>query len=278
MTITLDEIEEVLPGATRMQRGYLLGYCPWHEDNKRSLLVFEDGWVCMGECQTNGKLYHLYDELTAPGTTKVHVEKAGKPPTIPVIGMDDWVKTAFLSMPDERNWSWKQRGIEKMVLDAKLGYWDGWLSIPIYDDFGFLKGVVARSTPHAQERTGLRFTQPTGQKPMLYVPDWNLQKSNPLFVTFGVVDAISVAELGFGACTPSSGMSSLDIEWLDWPNYIIFVPDIGEEAVAQDYAGKLGWKGKVLYLDYKDNEKDPNDMLVNRKEALKCQLKKATAT
>jgi hypothetical protein len=182
---------------------------------------------------------------------------------------------------DEKYYAWEQRGIEKWVVtDCRLGYLaPGWLTIPVFDSEGFLETMLARSTPAQEAATGLRFTQVTGAKPTLYVPcQTALDRMRPIFVTFGVIDAISVYQCGFNVCTPSSGMNSLDVEWMDWPSYVIFVPDKGEEAVARKYAAQLGWKGSILKLDYQGHEKDPNDMLRNRREDLICQLRKVTAT
>jgi len=48
----------------------------------------------------------------------------------------------------------------------------------------------------------------------------------------------------------------------EYRKQIIILPDKGEEDTARKLASRLGWRGKVLVLDYPDGCKDPNDLLV----------------
>jgi hypothetical protein len=105
---------------------------------------------------------------------------------------------------------------------------------------------------------------------MLYVPDWNSLYKSYLGITFGMFDAITLCLAGFPAVTSTSGKDSFDPDWLDWWNgYIYIVPDLLEESSAHKLASKLGWRGRVVQLNYPDNCKDPNDWWQLNPEELK---------
>jgi len=43
----------------------------------------------------------------------------------------------------------------------------------------------------------------------------------------------------------------------------MFIPDQGEEAEAQKFASKMGWRGKVMRCNYQYGLKDPNDVMLS---------------
>jgi len=68
MLLTLDSIAERLPQVTRYD-GYIAGLCPFHDDHRPSLLVYDkdptarEGWFRCLACGEQGTWSRLYDAL-----------------------------------------------------------------------------------------------------------------------------------------------------------------------------------------------------------------------
>lgn len=270
MTVTLDHIYEAAPDAKMMSKGYLLMTCPWHDDAKQSLLVYPDGWVCMGECNTTGSLDKLYSELNKPGSTRRSATDkfAGRPPRVPSrpdkLAEFIWAAHDTIKRNTSHRWYLRQRGVEDRIETCKLGWHEGWVVVPVFSRDGEVVGAYLRAGPQAERVTGLRFTQPVGQKPMMYVPEWPLLRdtTRPLAVVYGMFDALSLSELRIPVATTIGGATSFDANWLAfWPNRVILLPDRGEEDIARELSAGLGWKGRVKYLDYPEDCDDPADYL-----------------
>jgi hypothetical protein len=144
---------------------------------------------------------------------------------------------------------------------------------------GGVEGLVLRAGPVIQKATGERFVQPTGQKAMMYVPEWgrllaSQRAGKALFITFGLFDAISVSKVGFAAATTTGGKEHFDPKWLDfWRGKVVIVPDHGEHDAASSLASHLGWRGRILNLKYPEGTKDPNGFLeVGKSKQLIAQL------
>lgn len=273
--ITLEQIQELDPTAKLMSGGYLLMTCPWHDDAKQSLLVYPDGWWhCIGECLTSGPNYKLYAELSAPGTTRRGSRDipTGRPPILPtspdeVIAL---VELAHGSIKRNSSFRWyaEMRGIEGRIEPCELGWYEGWLVLPIKSKEDHLEGLILRAGPQAEKLTGMRFTQPAGQRAMPYCPDWSLlsRTKEPLYVVFGMIDALTLSELRLPVITTTGGAKSFKAEWLDeWRAPIIVVPDASEEPQAFALLKNLDWRGKIKQLKYPNDYKDPNDYLRNGK-------------
>jgi hypothetical protein len=157
-----------------------------------------------------------------------------------------------------------QRGIHAgLILKYELGWWENWYTIPIKNKEGVIIGGVSRANKALEEKGVDKYDMPWGQPPMLYVPDWTLwRKCDKIFVAFGILDALSLASLGYAACSPTAGQDSTDPTWLDKVRKDIYVvPDRGETEAGIALARKLGFRGKVLGLPYDEDAKDPNDFL-----------------
>src|SRR3990167_8810757 len=214
---TLDNIYELSPGARKMSRGYLLTFCPFHQDDSPSLLVFEDGWFrCKGaECGRTGRLETLYDALVSPSAApNGRAEHArGRPPWLPKAGDTEaiarlvWDAHNVLLRNESFRWYLEMRGVADRVETAGLGWHEGWITIPILTDDRQVQGVVLRATKLTQKMTGMRFVQLTGQRPMLYCPDWALvnKGGGALFVVFGMFDALALSSLRFPVVTTTGG-------------------------------------------------------------------------
>ncbi len=275
MVVTLDDVIELVGDYTEMSRGYILTHCPWHDDNEKSLLVFPDGWYkCLAYCDGSGpngsgRIERLYEELANPGVIRRTFRKGtnyAPPPRLPT-NIDDierlvWKAHSDMLRNDEYHWYLKQRGVEDRIETAKLGWYDGWITVPIFSDEMVLRGVYARSTPPEERISGQRFTQPDGQHPMLYCPDWRLLKSaQTAVVVFGMMDSLVLSSLRFPVITTTGGSRSFNPDWLDdWRKPVLIVPDQqGDDIAAVDLAAALGWRAKILRLPYDDEVHDPAD-------------------
>jgi hypothetical protein len=273
MAITLDDVQEIAGGEYR-GKGYLHLNCPYHNDEHASLVLYPDGWFhCLANCES-GRIEWLYEKLTGESNTQTSFKRSkslkGRPPKLPrnAGSLEDLVESAHERMlPDTSMYRMyaEARGIDSMIPACKLGWYQGWLTIPIYGKEGNFNGLILRAGPQAQEETGLRFTQPTGQQSMAYSPSWDICRSaESIFIPFGLVDAISIGSLGFPAITTTGGAKSFRPEWFDEYRVRLYaIPDEGEDSQAYRLAKKLGWRGKVVRLAFPDGHKDINDLLVS---------------
>jgi len=268
-TLCLDDFMEVLDRARRYDK-YVAGLCVFHDDAKPSLLVYEDGWFRCRGCGRTGTFETLWRTIQKGGHVVTPPEKTEwRPPVLPKKkeAIDDLIWKAHQDLLDvpSRGWYLEGRCVGGRVEPCKLGWYNGWYTVPILDADGEPHGVVLRSGPHVEHVSGQRFIQPVGQKPMLYVPDWNILGSGGkgLVVVYGLIDALSLSECRVPVCTTTGGKDAFPPEWLDgFRGRIGILPDLGEEDTARKLAAKLGWRGMVIKVDWPDGCKDPNDVLV----------------
>jgi hypothetical protein len=177
-------------------------------------------------------------------------------------------------------WYLEMRGVEDRVDTAKLGWYHGWITVPILSRNQRLTGMYMRSTPPQEKLTRLRFSQPEGQVPQLYCPDYRLwEASNSVAVVFGMMDALVLSSIRMPVITTTGGSNSFNPDWLnDWRKPAVIIPDAnGDDIHAIDLAASLGWRGKVVRLQYDEQVSDPADFAkaaVGRKEDLIRQLVK----
>lgn len=260
-------IAEELSGI-RQYEGYVSALCPFHDDKKPSLLVFANDFFSCQACGRTGSHDQLYQALTnSHAKRRINAQPVSwKVPYLPrdlgEMGHLAWSCHNILLKHPDMGWYLENRGIDDMIERARLGWYNGWYTIPLFgrDDDRTVTGLYLRAGPHIEKASGLRFAQPPGQKGKLYVPDWRmLERRNTLFIPFGVFDALTLVSLGFAAATALNGKSSFDYRWLDfWRGRIVIVPDEGEEEEAGKLAAKLSWRGEVFRLPYPDGCKDPN--------------------
>lgn len=271
MTDEYDKITELLQDFDEVGRGYIHTYCVFHEDDKKSLMIYPDargytpGFYCLsGECNQKGSLTYLLRVLEGAPPVPRGDEQKEKPPYLPsdldkLSELASDAHLALLAEPERRHYL-KQRGVDAIIEPALLGWYKGWITVPIFHNKR-LSGLYARATPAEQERTGQRFTQPLGQRPMRYSPVDTIAK--PLYLVFGMFDALALATLGLSVVTTSGGSASFDADWVsDYRDTIVVVPDAsGDSHVASTLAAQLGWRGKIMRLEYDDDVHDPADFL-----------------
>ena len=137
---------------------------------------------------------------------------------------------------------------------------DDWVTIPFYDEQDELVGATARAGETNTSQA--KYCNPNGQDPnLLYVPSWDLVKSsNKVFLTFGILDAVSIYQLGYASASTTTG-KRIDPEAFDSIRKTIFIcPDEGEEVSASLLSTRLGWRGKTLKMNWPEDCKDINDV------------------
>jgi len=283
--VSLDEIADAAAGAGlrfKFYDLYLSMQCPWHlPDNNPSLMVYSSGWwKCLSE-DTFGRNEDLLTELENPGTIRRGVvERAtAYPPKLPtdLKELSDlaWRAHEELQRNPSHLWAFKLRGVEDRVDTAKLGWYEGWMTVPVLDREQQLLGLYMRATPPQQKLTGERFAQPQGQRPMLYCPDWRLWDSaNAVALVFGMMDSLVLSSLRVPVITTTGGSASFDPSWLEsWRKPVTIIPDAErDDKHALDLAAALGWRGRILRLPYDEETHDPADYAkeeVGRREELR---------
>lgn len=254
---------------------YILALCPFHDDAKPSMLVFKDGWFrCLG-CNRHGTWRTLWNKVKGQN---IHIQPDSRTAwNAPIRKGEDLETICYEGNKDltafpTLQWYLEMRGIQDRIDVCGLGYKDGWYSVPVYNREGeFITGVF-RAAPHVQEVTGLRYW--AHGEPVMYVPDWRLyDKEKYLIVVFGIFDALCISSLRYPVATSSSGNLTFKAEWLEDTRKIVYViPDKGEEEVGMKLANNLGWRGKLVRLDYPDGCKDPADFFPARRDLLKSHL------
>jgi hypothetical protein len=277
--VSFEQVKDLL-GNCQSYEKYAAAICPFHEDQKPSLLVFKDGWFKCQACGQTGDFDKLYRKLLGWDASKSFKEVTSfHGPRLPrslaelevVVGESHDSLLQF----DQFQWYLRRRGVENRIESCRLGWLNGWYVIPIYDKYRQLQGAMLRANAAIQASTGQRFSHPQGQKNMMYCPDWRLLETRKsVAVVFGMFDALALSDLRFAVVTATNGDLGFDPSWLDSVRKPIYViPDKGGEHAAINLASKLGWRGKVKYLDYPDDIKDPDGYLeTERRELLQTSL------
>jgi len=272
----LDDVYDLLDQPHKYGH-YIASLCPFHTDSRPSFMVYEDYYRCLS-CNAHGKTEYLLQKL-GHSTRLIAVE-----PEFFENPFTRWLK--WKDLPDIMKLAWENinkypalgeyiynRGIdEQHRRHLKIGYLDDWITIPIRDVSGTIVGATARSTVSDKRH---KYVCPHGQSPLLlYAPTWKLyDRFDTLLVTFGIIDAITLAINGVMAVSSLTGKSVNPMAFDGIGKNIVFVPDEGEELDAHKIAAKLGWRGKVWKIDWPDGCKDINDIWMKDKNLMKELLK-----
>lgn len=270
MTSLLDEVSEYLDWA-KPYGDYYAGLCPFHDDHRPSLMVYEDYYHCKS-CGAHGTTESLLRKLkNQPPKPQVH--SSFHNPFTRWTKLDPLpraLKIAFDTLennPSQRIYLRNRCIPDKIQTELGIGYRDGWYTFPIRDKSRKIVGAVARTGSTGDEA---KYVTPSGQDGnLLYVPSWDYIESQPAtYAVFGILDTVSLYSLGIASFSTTAG-KRLNPEALDGiRRRIIFLPDLGEEVDAWNIVKRLGWRGKVAKCNYPDECKDVNDVLIKYPESL----------
>ena len=260
---TIQDIVSRLDQVKEYER-YYSALCIFHPDTNPSMLVYKDGWFRCLSCGRTGDLYTLDRKLSGWNAPSYSKRKepccwtAPKKAYYPEIFVNSAHET-LVKNSESLGWYLRIRKLEDRIEPQRLGWSQGWYVIPTYSGDDGLTGYVLRAGAHIQETTGFRYI--THSTSSLYVPDWYLfRKCDYVVVTFGVLDALTLAQLRIPACSTMWGTTLRIDEFDDVRKPILFFPDSGEEEKAVSYYRKLGWRGRIVRMDWPDGMKDANDL------------------
>lgn len=262
----MDELLELLEGAKEYDR-YISALCPFHADSSPSLLVYPDRYHCTA-CGASGETKYLVRKLRSK-TGKIIIADTKERTRNPFgkwlrkKSLSEILKLAKSNMSlDHARGYLRGRGFTDETINSLwLGYFDGWITIPIINQNRKLAGALVRATTGLNATT--RYFVPYGQDPnLVYCPDWGrVNEADEVFLTFGCFDSISLYQVGYASLSTTTG-KRLNHRALDHiQKRINIVPDLGEEREASILAAKLGLRGNLYTIKYSDKTKDINDLL-----------------
>lgn len=259
---------------------YILASCPFHQDGSPSLLVFKDGWFhCLGaNCARSGRWITLWNKVQGQPVQIASEKRLHYKAPDGLFEYESREEMAYQAhihlVKFNRGWYFEMRGLGDAIDIHEIGYHRGWYTIPVWDREGKFQNVIFRASPPIQDATGYRYW--ADGKPTLYVPDWHLlDRCDYIVIVFGMLDALTLNKFRLPVVTPTHGYT-LDPNWLAaYRKPIYIIPDKNEEKSALKLIGEMGWRGKMVRLDYPEGLKDANDFLKSgREKELLTQLEK----
>lgn len=273
----LDEIYEKLDNCQHYG-SYLAAVCIFHDDSRPSLMIYPDRYRCLS--------------CSASGTTESLLKRLSKSAFQPKLDKPDFsnpftkwtrnkslgqaLKISHLTLKDNPSMGsyLRDRCIPyPLQKELGIGYRDDWYTFPIRNEEHLIVGAIARK--NETNKHPAKYIIPSGQNSnLLYTPNWiTIKSSNVVFLTFGIMDAISIYQCGYAALSTTTGKRLDPIALDKFRKRIVIFPDKGEDFEAVDIASELGWRGKVYRCEYTFDAKDPNDLFVKHPEDLKAMLK-----
>lgn len=251
---------------------YFSAICPFphngHKESHPSLLVYEDGFACLG-CGKQGKLEYLAQRISK-GSWDIGVAVTFQPSILPRWSswanrfgdLEDIAAAAYKNLAYRQmhqNW-FKKRGISQFIHSGYFGFLDGWAVFPVMDKDTNVIDIVVRGI---KGKGGTKYVLCPAMRnnPNIYVPNWNrILNSDTVYIVYGIIDAWSLEDIQLPCITGTTGKSlspdklkPLDKKW-------IIIPDRYEEDAAYHLANQLGWKARVKLIKYPEGCKDPDEI------------------
>ena len=247
---------------------YFSARCVWHDDRRPSMLVYTDMAVCRS-CGRRGSLSEVLKRVES-GVVSTNIYLPPRQPKGFIWGglapeeIAGVAHETLINFADAQDYL-RKRGVESRIETNRLGWYKSFFTIPIFDKTGKFLDLVVRASPEVEHLVDDPYTISPGGGKNPFVPDWRLvEKSDRVFVVFGMFDALGFAALRLPVLSPTAGKDSYlrilpALLELNKPTYI--VPDLGEEIAAYRLVASLGWRGEVIKINYPDGVKDPSGMI-----------------
>lgn len=249
---------------------YFACRCVFHSDKTPSLFVYPDRYYCKS-CGATGTIQFLHRKLLkSPPRVQVREIQPKLTPHWYLDSIERYCINAFeflLHHPDY-NYYLKKRGLqERLVVELKLGYADGYYTFPIMDRHKSIMGAIGRAGECKAQAGAPRYVHPHGQKVGLYIPNYSqVDSADKIYVPFGIIDMLTLYQLGYPTMAYTSGKDINAELFAEYRKQIILIPDQGEELSARRCWKNLGWRGTILLPDYPEGCKDVNDIFVKQGE------------
>jgi hypothetical protein len=255
----------------RPYNNYFACFCPWDKHESPAMLVFEDGMV---KCLSCNKIWshaqldkkigsHFIPQLNYTVSRILPRWKKWENEYGSLEGIADAAHRSLKRHPAFQTY-FRKRKIYEYADKGNLGYLDGYCTFPILDNRGRIVNLLVRSSSN-KKNSNRYVIHPNGDNgSCLYCPDWNqVNQAQTVYVTYGIIDAISLHLAGLPSVTGITGKSlSADLLRPLGKRFVI-IPDKGEEQEARLLANKLGWRCTVKQLKFPENCKDADDVRRN---------------
>lgn len=269
----LEKIYQYLDGATRYDR-YIHAKCPFHDDSRPSFFVYPYNYYCKS-CPAKGQTKNLLNDLKKKhgvffAKKETHFRSPWSKWEDKYGSLEETLKRAHRNLIANHKTAYlTKRCIEmKTILALELGWMDDWITFPVLNCTGQIIGGIARAGE--TNKTQSKYCNYPGMSAeIIYVPDYKMVEYSPrLYLTYGILDAVSLYQLGYASASTTTG-KRVDPSAFDTIRKIItIIPDEGEEIDAVWLSARLGWRGKVLKMNYPEGCKDVNDALMKNKDYL----------
>lgn len=148
---------------------------------------------------------------------------------------------------------WYDRCLNDSTIDRyRLGFYDGWFLIPIYNNSMFVNFQCRRSDPTKRIKF---WYKDVDFKPVLF-NHGVLKFVNTVYITEGMVDCLLLNQLGLPSVCSTNGAMSWSSEWIKFftkMKSIYYIPDNDKAGIhgAQNAAKFLG-DNRVKFYRFKD--------------------------
>lgn len=254
---------------------YVATFCPFDEHASPALMIYADEdkpdgegrYYCLS-CSKGGTHAYLYKFLTGksvavvPGAKKVQKflpqwkrweERYGS-----IEALVQKAHENVTNFPSTHAWSIKKRNLMDVYKKCRLGYIEEWATYPIFSPDGKVIDLIVRDT---KGRSKYIIHPNQEETPLLYVPSWSrVMSSKVVYITYGIVDALSLEICDLPCITGSTGKSLSSNRLAQLNKRWIIVPDKGEEDAARKLAKSLGNFTHIMRLPYDEDCKDPDDV------------------
>jgi len=253
----------------RIYSDYIFACCPFHDDNSPSFQIREDWYHCFS-CGAKGRTAELLD-----GYDNYYSEDNNYKLFSPWKKWLDEFDTVSNVLKDgyetlqkhpERDYylTVKRKLSKEVIKNAKLGWLNGWITVPVTDRAGRIIGGTVRNTVNSI----LRYCNPSKTfQPdnLIYAPNWKrVNASAEVVLVFGIMDALTLEQYKVPAITTTMGAKNTNL-FSGIRKTIHVVPDKGENKLVRRLVNDLDWRGKLHTLDFPDGLKDINDLHKNER-------------
>ena len=266
--VTLSDVRDHLEGCHDYGH-YLSALCPFHQDNKPSLMVYEDRFYCLA-CGKGGSLEYLLSKIsTGYFIAPRQIVTPNWARWLSDCDLRTFSKQAhsYLKRHPECQLYLKKRCVNSMIDEMRLGFIEGYYTFPIFNENGTVVNMIVRAGETLQELTDTRYFscpyQYSQSRDTIYSCSFELLEQSPfVIVVFGIIDLLSLGTMNIPSVTFSNGKVIPPSLFDQWRKLFYVIGDKNEEKEAKRLAASLGWRGRFVSLDYPQGCKDVNDILM----------------